>query len=174
MGPSVANAAWKAGFSRFAAGLSILTHESVNIMSEPGHKHLNNRKFQRTAIRELAVDGLTGPGRSPVQRGRGAAKARLSPQAACIWPTRAEKEQWSYRDFLCRGSGSERGSTNSVKDFRAGVGGADRDRTGDLVNAIHARSQLRYSPTGGTAIVASGPVPVNPSMRGLCAPVQPR
>src|SRR6187397_2852662 len=25
----------------------------------------------------------------------------------------------------------------------AGVGGADRDRTGDLVNAIHARSQLR-------------------------------
>ena len=27
------------------------------------------------------------------------------------------------------------------------VGGAGRDRTGDLVNAIHARSQLRYSPT---------------------------
>ena len=26
-------------------------------------------------------------------------------------------------------------------------GGAGRDRTGDLVNAIHARSQLRYSPT---------------------------
>ena len=26
------------------------------------------------------------------------------------------------------------------------VGGAGRDRTGDLVNAIHARSQLRYSP----------------------------
>ena len=26
-------------------------------------------------------------------------------------------------------------------------GGPDRDRTGDLVNAIHARSQLRYWPT---------------------------
>ena len=28
-----------------------------------------------------------------------------------------------------------------------GVGGPDRDRTGDLMNAIHARSQLRYWPT---------------------------
>ena len=27
------------------------------------------------------------------------------------------------------------------------VGGPDRDRTGDLMNAIHARSQLRYWPT---------------------------
>ena len=26
------------------------------------------------------------------------------------------------------------------------VGGPDRDRTGDLMNAIHARSQLRYWP----------------------------
>jgi len=26
-------------------------------------------------------------------------------------------------------------------------GGPDRDRTGDLMNAIHARSQLRYRPT---------------------------
>jgi hypothetical protein len=26
-------------------------------------------------------------------------------------------------------------------------GGPDRDRTGDLMNAIHARSQLRYWPT---------------------------
>jgi hypothetical protein len=30
-----------------------------------------------------------------------------------------------------------------------GVGGPDRDRTGDLMNAIHARSQLRYWPTFG-------------------------
>ena len=27
------------------------------------------------------------------------------------------------------------------------VGGPDRDRTGDLMNAIHARSQLRHWPT---------------------------
>jgi hypothetical protein len=31
----------------------------------------------------------------------------------------------------------------------AKVGGPDRDRTGDLMNAIHARSQLRYWPTLG-------------------------
>jgi hypothetical protein len=31
-------------------------------------------------------------------------------------------------------------------ESRAKVGGPDRDRTGDLVNAIHARSQLRYWP----------------------------
>src|SRR5205823_12491416 len=33
--------------------------------------------------------------------------------------------------------------------FGAGkrFGGPDRDRTGDLMNAIHARSQLRYWPT---------------------------
>src|SRR5207247_7512927 len=29
------------------------------------------------------------------------------------------------------------------------IGGPDRDRTGDLMNAIHARSQLRYWPTFG-------------------------
>ena len=32
---------------------------------------------------------------------------------------------------------------------RAKDGGPDRDRTGDLMNAIHARSQLRYWPTVG-------------------------
>ena len=32
-------------------------------------------------------------------------------------------------------------------DVCFGVGGPDRDRTGDLMNAIHARSQLRYWPT---------------------------
>ena len=33
---------------------------------------------------------------------------------------------------------------NGVKD-----GGPDRDRTGDLLNAIQARSQLRYRPIRG-------------------------
>jgi len=32
-------------------------------------------------------------------------------------------------------------------------GGPDRDRTGDLLNAIQARSQLRYRPPGKTTIV---------------------
>src|SRR5436190_1699661 len=31
-------------------------------------------------------------------------------------------------------------------------GGPDRDRTGDLMNAIHARSQLRYWPTRGRGL----------------------
>ena len=30
-----------------------------------------------------------------------------------------------------------------------GDGGPDRDRTGDLVNAIHARSHLRHWPMSG-------------------------
>jgi hypothetical protein len=35
------------------------------------------------------------------------------------------------------------------------VGGPGRDRTGDLVNAIHARSQLRYRPTPEESKVSS-------------------
>ncbi len=33
-------------------------------------------------------------------------------------------------------------------DFKGEIGGAEGDRTPDLMNAIHARSQLRHSPTG--------------------------
>ena len=36
----------------------------------------------------------------------------------------------------------------SSLEERAKDGGPDRDRTGDLMNAIHARSQLRYWPIG--------------------------
>src|SRR3954454_18293397 len=39
-------------------------------------------------------------------------------------------------------SGAQRLANVDVRD-----GGPDRDRTGDLMNAIHARSQLRYWPT---------------------------
>ncbi len=46
---------------------------------------------------------------------------------------------------------TERGLTRGEAgtDYAHGMrfGGAGRDRTGDLVNAIHARSQLRHSPT---------------------------
>src|SRR4030095_1344725 len=58
------------------------------------------------------------------------------------------------------------------------VGGPDRDRTGDLLNAIQARSQLRYRPTLGgmleTFILAlgsrgsKGSVPVNRTSTQLC------
>src|SRR5215472_3121086 len=37
--------------------------------------------------------------------------------------------------------------------------GPDRDRTGDLLNAIQARSQLRYRPTQGKTIFCSTPQP---------------
>ncbi len=36
---------------------------------------------------------------------------------------------------------------NNVKYKKKGFGGADGDRTHDLMNAIHALSQLSYSPT---------------------------
>jgi hypothetical protein len=47
-------------------------------------------------------------------------------------------------------------------------GGPDRDRTGDLVNAIHARSQLRYWPTlacGRTLIVPCRSAPIKAAGR---------
>ena len=58
-----------------------------------------------------------------------------------------------------------------------GVGGPDRDRTGDLVNAIHARSQLRYWPTwGGLFMVAHAHWRGNPraTSRGKTFPVTAR
>ena len=42
-------------------------------------------------------------------------------------------------------SGSEPGTVS--KNSRIRFGGADRDRTGDLMLAKHALSQLSYSPT---------------------------
>jgi hypothetical protein len=45
-----------------------------------------------------------------------------------------------------------------------GLGGADRDRTDDLLNAIQALSQLSYSPTRGPRLyVALAGVSTNPS-----------
>ena len=38
---------------------------------------------------------------------------------------------------------------SAVWNQRLGDGGPDRDRTGDLMNAIHARSQLRHRPISG-------------------------
>src|SRR5687767_9485914 len=37
--------------------------------------------------------------------------------------------------------------TQDIRPEGESNGGPDRDRTGDLMNAIHARSQLRYWPT---------------------------
>ncbi len=49
---------------------------------------------------------------------------------------------------------------------RAKDGGPDRDRTGDLMNAIHARSQLRYWPTWD--------VPELPIIDGKTSPMKRR
>ena len=43
---------------------------------------------------------------------------------------------------------------NTVDHGGPSPGGADGDRTRDLVNAIHARSQLRHSPSPGCLEVA--------------------
>ena len=43
--------------------------------------------------------------------------------------------------------GSEQPLGPYVDPIVLGFGGPDRDRTGDLLNAIQARSQLRYRPT---------------------------
>ncbi len=57
--------------------------------------------------------------------------------ARYLWSAfaRIQSEGWlAIRSSLC-------------EVLRAKDGGPDRDRTGDLMNAIHARSQLRYWPT---------------------------
>ena len=50
-------------------------------------------------------------------------------------------------------------------DHGAAVGGPDRDRTGDLINAIDARSQLRYRPPREAAIVSRSGAPDQPHER---------
>ena len=40
-----------------------------------------------------------------------------------------------------------------MKREGVGVGGADRDRTDDLLNAIQALSQLSYGPTGARIVL---------------------
>src|SRR6185295_12677719 len=50
----------------------------------------------------------------------------------------------------------------SINRVGRGLGGADRDRTDDLLNAIQALSQLSYSPTRGARLyVASAGVSTN-------------
>jgi hypothetical protein len=45
-------------------------------------------------------------------------------------------------------SGGSNGRERKENQMRNDASGADGDRTHDLVNAIHALSQLSYSPTG--------------------------
>ncbi len=53
-----------------------------------------------------------------------------------------------------------RGRLHSQQGLKTKPGGAERDRTVDLLNAIQALSQLSYGPTG-THFVANGVVCVN-------------
>jgi hypothetical protein len=46
---------------------------------------------------------------------------------------------------------------SAVENQQLGDGGPDRDRTGDLLNAIQARSQLRYRPIGEDATLHFNP-----------------
>jgi hypothetical protein len=57
--------------------------------------------------------------------------------------------------------------SNAFDPDTGGVGGPDQDRTGDLLNAIQARSQLRYRPTRGLPPVARWPMPRS---EGWCEP----
>ena len=48
------------------------------------------------------------------------------------------------------GAAQHRAVLEALNSGKGRSGGPDRDRTGDLMNAIHARSQLRYRPTRQT------------------------
>src|SRR4051812_1011217 len=58
---------------------------------------------------------------------------------ACIWDAARLGGLW-FRDL--RRTSAEKLRPAPIAE----VGGPDRDRTGDLLNAIQARSQLRYRP----------------------------
>jgi CheY-like chemotaxis protein len=58
------------------------------------------------------------------------------------------------------------GAQGYLPEGRAKVGGPDRDRTGDLLNAIQARSQLRYRPS----LVRSEPLIVTVAAPGVKVP----
>ena len=58
---------------------------------------------------------------------------------------------WNQRFIAVANSPIEPANRLRLSNFLENqkYGGPDRDRTGDLMNAIHARSQLRYWPTFG-------------------------
>jgi hypothetical protein len=77
---------------------------------------------------------------------------------ACLFQPDPAKLAFSGRDCVRRKSvRSNRGNCPCLQLVTVGrtrrnkVGGPDRDRTGDLLNAIQARSQLRYRPTSVSA-----------------------
>ena len=70
--------------------------------------------------------------RSPVWRPQGDSNPRCRRERAVSWASR----RWGRRK----------------NQLGRGLGGADRDRTDDLLNAIQALSQLSYSPTRGARL----------------------
>ncbi len=69
----------------------------------------------------------------------------------CLFSTNAAKWNSRAKPEKSRGDQGKRGSSG---------GGADQDRTGDLLNAIQALSQLSYSPTGMGRISQDRAAPV--------------
>ena len=57
----------------------------------------------------------------------------------------------------------EKGLTKNSRKPLILIGGADRDRTDDLMNAIHALSQLSYSPTNSVRKLSHPPLDVKGS-----------
>jgi hypothetical protein len=51
------------------------------------------------------------------------------------------------------------------------IGGADADRTRDLLNAIQALSQLSYSPTGRSNHLSESAQPIRPDTFGRIAAI---
>ena len=61
-----------------------------------------------------------------------------------FWQNRINDRRWfSYKSSYNRESSGRSFNHNTIEN----IGGADRDRTDDLLNAIQALSQLSYGPT---------------------------
>src|SRR6185295_854341 len=119
-----------------------------------------------------ALVGARGNGR---RRDSGLRRARSTERVEPLGPVVARSEAAPAAGVLSGGSSLRRedacwnrynpsGFQLLEPDFgrEKRIGGPDRDRTGDLMNAIHARSQLRYWPTLERSSVARTLMVTNP------------
>ena len=111
-------------------------------------------------VKEVAVNAFLKPGQvlgSEFRQGRVEALARLSRTPVgsehLIIVVRIQVVVCEDASFRCTTL------RHTASGLRGLGGGADRDRTGDLLNAIQALSQLSYGPTPGNR-KGHGPVKV--------------
>ena len=109
-------------------------------LNQPRNPHADGRNADRSHRRHGR--NCRPPAFAPAELRRGILRARVLAEALLRCARSSQTRQRA-----CRAVARRR---------RAKDGGPDRDRTGDLLNAIQARSQLRYRPTQRLRSIAVG------------------